>query len=49
MKEGELLEIQTGVSYTSVKNARLNLNTEANGATFDEVKFNANLIWNQML
>ena len=49
MKEGEVLEIQTGVSYTSIQNARLNMKTEAKGATFDEVKSNANLIWNQML
>ncbi|MBP1672308.1 MAG: glycoside hydrolase family 92 protein [Bacteroidetes bacterium] len=49
MKKGEILEIQTGLSYTSIENARLNLNIEAKGTTFDEVKKRANLIWNEML
>ena len=49
MAQNEKLEIQTGLSYTSIKNARLNLQTESNGKTFDEVHKSAQLIWNHEL
>ncbi len=45
----EVVEIQVGLSYTSIDNARLNLNTEAEGKTFDEVRHAATQKWNQML
>ncbi|UNY97834.1 GH92 family glycosyl hydrolase [Zhouia spongiae] len=49
MQEGEQLEIQTGLSYTSVKNARLNLNVEAAERTFDDVHNESKVVWNQKL
>lgn len=49
MKQNEQLEIQTGLSYTSIDNARLNLQTEASGKTFDAVHASAQDIWNQKL
>ncbi len=49
MMKDEILEVQTGLSYTSVENARLNLETEASGITFDEVHDTALKKWNLML
>lgn len=49
MQKNELLEIQTGLSYTSIKNAKLNLEMEATGRTFDEVRNSAKNIWNEKL
>ncbi|MEI6677431.1 MAG: GH92 family glycosyl hydrolase [Mariniphaga sp.] len=49
MKQNEQLEIQTGLSYTSIENARLNLQTEATGKTFDAVHAAAQVIWNEKL
>jgi len=49
MKDKEVLEIQTGLSYTSVENARLNLNKESKDQTFDKVRNEAKQIWNQKL
>ncbi len=49
MKKDEVLEIQTGLSYTSIENARLNLKTEADGKTFDEVHQTAKNAWNDKL
>ena len=46
---GEVVEMQVGLSYTSIENARLNMETEASGVTFDEVKKAANEEWNEML
>ncbi len=49
MDEDEILEIQTGLSYTSIANARLNLKTETEGLTFDKVHKKATQIWNKEL
>lgn len=49
MGEGEVLEIQTGLSYTSLDNARLNLVREASGKSFDQVHEAASQAWNAML
>ena len=49
MHEGEILEIKTGLSYTSVENARLNLQTESAGKTFDAVREAARKAWNEKL
>lgn len=49
MGSGEVLEAQTGMSYTSIKNARLNLETEATGQTFDGVRQAARDAWNEKL
>ncbi len=49
MKKDEVLEIETGLSYTSIENARLNLKTEAAGKTFDQVHSLAHEAWNRKL
>ncbi|MBV5348949.1 GH92 family glycosyl hydrolase [bacterium] len=49
MKKDEVLEIVTGLSYTSIENARLNLKTEADGKTFDRVRQLAHEAWNEKL
>ncbi len=49
MKKNEVLEIQTGLSYTSLENARLNLNKESENNTFDKVRKEAKQIWNKKL
>ncbi|WP_242206407.1 GH92 family glycosyl hydrolase [Aestuariivivens insulae] len=49
MAQEDILEVQTGLSYTSVDNARLNLNTEAKDQTFDSVRKQSNSIWNTEL
>lgn len=48
-EENEVVEMQVGLSYTSIENARLNLETEASDITFDEVKSAASKKWNEML
>ena len=48
-KENEVVEMQVGLSYTSIENARLNLKTEAEGMTFNKVKNLATKRWNDML
>ena len=47
--EGEVVEMQVGLSYTSVENARLNLDTESKGLSFDQVRREATSEWNEML
>ncbi len=47
--ENEVVEMQVGLSYTSIENARLNLEAEATGISFDEVKNAASEKWNEML
>lgn len=46
---GEVVEMQVGLSYTSVENARMNLEKETAGKCFDEVKENARRVWNEKL
>ena len=48
-KENEVVEMQVGLSYTSIKNARLNLNAETEGMNFGKVKNLATRKWNDML
>lgn len=48
-KYGQPLEIQTGLSYTSIANARLNLNKESTDNTFDQVRAEATQKWNKKL
>ena len=45
----EQVNIKVGLSYTSVENARLNLQTEAKDLTFDQAKANALGEWNEKL
>jgi predicted alpha-1,2-mannosidase len=49
MEEKEQLLIQTGMSYTSIANARKNLEAEATGTDFDKVHDNATRTWNEQL
>jgi predicted alpha-1,2-mannosidase len=46
---GEVVEMQVGLSYTSIDNARLNLETETASVSFDEAKSQAREKWNEML
>lgn len=46
---GETVEMQVGLSYTSVEGAKLNLDKETNGRDFDQVKAEARDVWNRML
>lgn len=48
-EEGEVIEMQVGLSYTSIENARLNLTTETKGQNFDKVSSDARMKWNDML
>ena len=47
--EGERVEMQVGLSYTSVENARKNLEQETAGVDFDQAKAAAREEWNEML
>lgn len=48
-KENEAITIKTGLSYTSIANARLNLEEEAKNLTFDKAKNKALKTWNDYL
>ena len=45
----EIIEMQVGVSFTSIENAKLNLETESSHITFDQVRSEASEKWNKML
>ena len=45
----EVIEMQVGLSYCSIENARLNLNTEAENVSFDKARNAAHVKWNDML
>ena len=45
----EQIIVKIGQSYTSVANAKLNLEVEAANMSFDEAKRNTNKIWNRQL
>lgn len=47
--EQEAITIKAGLSYTSIENARLNLQQEAGSLTFDNAKQQAIDTWNQYL
>jgi predicted alpha-1,2-mannosidase len=47
--ENESITIKAGLSYTSVENARLNLESEAKNLTFDEAREMAHNNWNSYL
>ncbi|MCY1719426.1 GH92 family glycosyl hydrolase [Prolixibacteraceae bacterium Z1-6] len=47
--ENETIEVKVGISYTSIEQARLNLDTEIPGWNFDEVQQNAKQKWNNVL
>ncbi len=47
--EDEVIEMKVGVSYTSMENARLNLEEESRGVLFDQARATARERWNAML
>ena len=47
--ENEKVEVKVGISYTSIEQARLNLDTEIPGWDFDQVRDNARDRWNNSL
>ena len=48
-KDQESVDIKVGLSYTSVANARLNMDAEAKNMTFDQARKQAHTIWNEHL
>ncbi len=48
-REGEAVEVQMGVSFVSIENARLNLDTEQRGKDFSQVLQDARRRWNDDL
>ncbi len=46
---GEQVEVQMGVSFVSIENARLNLDTEQSGKTFEAIRTEAADKWNDDL
>lgn len=48
-QDKEAIEVKVGLSYTSVENARLNLNSEAGGLGFSNAKQQAQSTWQQEL
>lgn len=47
--ENEVIEMQVGLSYCNIDNARMNLLAEAKDVSFDDVRKQANQKWNEML
>ena len=47
--EDEIIEVKVGISYTSIDEARINLNTEIPGWQFDRVRKEAEMSWNNEL
>jgi len=47
--EGEKITVKLGLSYTSIANAQINLETEARNLDFDSAKKQAQSYWNEML
>lgn len=45
LAEGEQVEVQMGVSFVSVENARENLNKEQQGQSFDQLRADARAAW----
>lgn len=48
-ENNEVIEMQVGLSYTSIANARLNLENETKGKNFDQVRKEAHSEWKDML
>ncbi len=46
--EGEVIDMQVGVSFTSMENAKLNLEKESDGIPFDKARQNARKAWNDL-
>lgn len=48
-EENEQIEVKIGLSYTSIENARNNLQAEASKLSFDKARGNATKTWNEFL
>lgn len=48
-EENEVIEVKMGVSFVSIENARLNMNTEQPDFNFDKVRNAASTMWNNDL
>lgn len=48
-KDQEQIQMQVGLSYTSIENARNNRETEVQNKTFDDIRESARATWNEML
>ena len=48
-REGESITIKAGLSYTSIENARLNLETEAQKMTFDQAHKKSKEAWGDLM
>lgn len=49
MQPGEQVEVRMGVSFVSAENARLNLEAEQQGRSFDDIRATARRTWNDDL
>jgi predicted alpha-1,2-mannosidase len=49
VKAGEVVQMKIAISYTSIENARKNLEEECNHWDFDKVKSDSRKIWNEWL
>ena len=49
LNQGESIEVKMGLSYTSLANARANLDAEAKDLTFDQARSQAQAGWQEML
>ena len=49
LEDGEEVEVRMGISYVSTANARLNLETEQGGRSFDELSAEARRQWEEAL
>ncbi len=48
-KQDEVIEMQVGLSYTSIENAKKNLQAETSDISFDQARENAGKEWNKIL
>jgi len=48
-ESAQVIELQLGISYVSIENARENLDTETNGLSFDEMVEKAKQTWEEKL
>lgn len=49
VEAGTVVEVKVGISYTSIENARKNLDSEVGDSTFDEVRQTSYNRWNEAL
>jgi len=47
--DGEQIEVEMGVSFVSTENARMNLEAEQNGKSFEDIRREAYSTWNETL